>query len=43
MKKFLLFSLVVLLFSTALMGCNMWRGAGKDVSDTGGHMQHAGQ
>jgi predicted small secreted protein len=43
MKKFSLFMLMGLFLMTSLMGCNTWRGAGKDVSDTGHHMEHAGQ
>jgi predicted small secreted protein len=43
MKKFSLFMLVGLFLMTSLMGCNMWRGAGQDVSDTGHHMEHAGE
>ncbi len=43
MKKFTLLSLVVLILMTSLLGCNMARGAGKDISDTGKHMENIGK
>ena len=43
MKKFTLLSLVGLVLMTSLLGCNMARGAGKDISDTGKHMENIGK
>jgi predicted small secreted protein len=43
MKKFTLFSLIVLVLVTSLLGCNAFRGAGKDLSDTGAHLQNVGK
>ena len=43
MKRFSLFTSVGLFFMVSLTGCNMWRGAGQDISDTGKHMEHTGQ
>ena len=43
MKKFTLLSLVVMILMTSLLGCNMFRGAGKDMSDTGKHLQDVGK
>lgn len=43
MKKFTLMSLVALILVTALLGCNAFRGAGKDLSDTGKHIEDVGK
>jgi predicted small secreted protein len=43
MKKITLWSLVVLVLVTGALGCNMARGAGKDLSDTGAHIQDIGK
>jgi predicted small secreted protein len=43
MKKFALLSLVVLILMTSILGCNAFRGAGKDLSDTGKHLQDVGK
>lgn len=43
MKKFTLLSLIVLVLMTSLLGCNAFRGAGKDLSDTGAHLQDVGK
>ena len=43
MKKFTLLSLLALIVVTSLLGCNAFRGAGKDVSDTGKHIENAGK
>ena len=43
MKKITLLSLLVLIVVTSLLGCNAFRGAGKDLSDTGKHIENAGK
>jgi len=43
MKKLTLLSLLALIVVTSLLGCNAFRGAGKDVSDTGKHIENAGK
>ena len=43
MKKFSLIALMGLFLMTSLTGCNAWRGAGKDISDTGHHMSNTGK
>ena len=43
MRKLSLFMLVGLFLTISLMGCNMFRGAGKDVSNAGHSMQDAGR
>jgi predicted small secreted protein len=43
MKKFTLLSLIALVLLTSLLGCNAFRGAGKDLSDTGEHLQDVGK
>jgi predicted small secreted protein len=43
MKKLTLLSLLVLILMTSLLGCNALRGAGKDISDTGKHIENAGK
>ncbi len=43
MKRFTLFCLVALILMTSLLGCNAFRGAGKDLSDTGAHLQDVGK
>jgi predicted small secreted protein len=43
MKKIILWSLAVLVLVTGVLGCNMARGAGQDLSDTGAHVQNIGK
>ncbi|MEI8350544.1 MAG: entericidin [Candidatus Omnitrophota bacterium] len=43
MKKLSLLSLVVLIMITSFLGCNAMRGAGKDISDTGKHIEDIGK
>ncbi|MCX5715152.1 MAG: entericidin [Candidatus Omnitrophica bacterium] len=43
MRKLTLLSLVVLILVTSLLGCNAARGAGKDISDTGKHIENIGK
>ena len=43
MKKFTLLSLVVLVLMTSILGCNAFRGAGKDLSDTANQSGHRHQ
>jgi predicted small secreted protein len=43
MKKFSLLSLAAIILMTSLLGCNMFRGAGKDLSDTGKHIENVGK
>jgi len=42
MKKFTLLMLVALFLMVSTLGCNAARGAGRDVSDAGKHMQNIG-
>jgi len=43
MKKLTLLSLLVLILTTSLLGCNAARGAGKDIQDTGKHIENIGK
>jgi len=43
MKKFTLLSLAALVLMTSLLGCNMARGAGKDLSNSGKHIENIGK
>ncbi len=43
MKKLTLLSLLALMSITLLLGCNAFRGAGKDLSDSGKHMENVGK
>jgi predicted small secreted protein len=43
MKKFTLLSLLALILMTSLLGCNAMRGAGKDISNTGKHIENIGK
>jgi len=43
MKKLTLLSLLVLILMTSLLGCNAARGAGKDLEDTGKHIENIGK
>ncbi len=43
MKKLTLFSLLTLILMTFLIGCNAARGAGKDLEDTGKHIENIGK
>ena len=43
MRKIALAILAVIFLTGALAGCNATRGAGKDISDAGQHIQKIGQ
>jgi predicted small secreted protein len=43
MRKFTLLSLIALILVTSLVGCNAARGAGKDLQDTGKHIENIGK
>jgi len=43
MRKLTLLGLLVLILMTSILGCNAFRGAGKDLSDTGKHIENAGK
>ncbi len=43
MKRATLLVLVVVFLMISTLGCNALRGAGKDLSDTGTHIQNAGK
>jgi len=43
MKKLTLWSLITLILMTSVLGCNTLRGAGKDISDTGKHIENVGK
>jgi predicted small secreted protein len=43
MKKLALLGMVSLILVTTLLGCNAFRGAGKDLSDTGKHIEDVGK
>ena len=43
MRRFSLLMLAVLFLMISTLGCNALRGAGKDISDTGAHIQDAGK
>jgi len=43
MRKFTLLSLAAVIFVISFAGCNMARGAGKDMKDTGQHMENIGK
>jgi len=43
MKKLTLLSLVAIILMASILGCNAFRGAGKDMSDTGQHLQDVGK
>ena len=43
MKKFYLLSLAALILMTSILGCNAARGLGKDISDTGKHIENIGK
>ena len=43
MKKLTLLSLLALILMTSLLGCNAFRGAGKDLSDTGKYIENVGK
>jgi predicted small secreted protein len=42
MKKFTLLSLLALILMTSLLGCNAFRGAGKDIESAGQHIENIG-
>jgi len=39
MKNNLLLIITAIVFSTAILGCNMLRGAGQDIENAGGSIQ----
>jgi predicted small secreted protein len=43
MKKLTFLGLVVLILMTSLLGCNATRGAGKDIENTGKHIENIGK
>ena len=43
MKKFTLLSLAALVLMTSLLGCNAARGAGRDISNAGQHVENIGK
>ena len=43
MKRITLWGLVAVILVTGLLGCNMARGAGQDLSDTGKHIGDIGK
>lgn len=43
MKRVTLWSLAVLVLMTSILGCNAFRGAGQDLSDTGKHIENVGK
>lgn len=43
MKRFFLLILGGLFLITSILGCNAMRGAGKDLSDTGKHIENIGK
>lgn len=43
MKKITLWSLAVLVLMTSILGCNAFRGAGQDLSNTGKHIENVGK
>lgn len=43
MKKFSLLMLVALFLMVSVLGCNAARGAGKDLENTGKHIENIGK
>lgn len=43
MKRFSLLMLAALFLAGSILGCNAARGAGKDLEDTGKHIQNIGK
>jgi predicted small secreted protein len=43
MKKYTLLMFTALFLMITTLGCNALRGAGKDISDTGEHIQNVGE
>ncbi len=43
MRKVTLLSLLGLILITSILGCNALRGAGKDISDSGKHIENVGK
>jgi len=43
MKILVLLSSAVLILTTSILGCNAFRGAGKDLQDTGKHIENVGK
>ena len=42
-RKFGLLGVAVLILMTLILGCNAFRGAGQDLSDTGKHLENVGK
>ncbi len=43
MKKLTLLSLLVMILMGSLLGCNAARGAGRDISNAGQHVENIGR
>lgn len=43
MKKIALLNLIAIILMTSLLGCNAARGVGKDIEDSGKHIQNIGK
>ncbi len=43
MKRFILLALAVMFLMISTVGCNAARGVGKDVQDTGKHIENIGR
>ena len=43
MRKFVLLMLVAVSLMASTLGCNALRGAGKDLEDTGRHIENVGK
>lgn len=43
MKKIILLTLCGLFLATSFMGCNMFRGAGRDISNAGSSIENVGR
>ena len=43
MKKLVLLSLLAVILITSALGCNAARGAGKDIENTGKHIENIGK
>ncbi len=43
MKKLTLLGLAAMVLMISILGCNAFRGAGQDLSDTGKHIENVGK
>ena len=43
MKRMTLLGLAALILVTLILGCNAFRGAGEDLSNTGKHLENVGK